>query len=248
MNTPEEQELLSKIAVGRINRYKNSSNSDQRSDKASWNKYTAPSVLATHKSSRVVQHGKAPGGPTRPSSHRHRTLVVKNSGHTSSADDQSSQSQANASWVTKRDRHMQLINTNILDKATQARSKAMEQTRQQKAARRDQREKQKIHKFLQDDKTIWSRAAAASNVHEVAVDGLRFKVLNGGSKLFRMRGKTHYESFPCETGLKIPGDFDGNSSTPKHATIGGVTFMRSKNGNLYRSGIAKAKNCIDLRS
>ena len=30
-------------------------------------------------------------------------------------------------------------------------------------------------------------------------------------------------------------------STPKQASVGGVMFYRSKNGNLYRSGLVKAQ-------
>jgi hypothetical protein len=36
------------------------------------------------------------------------------------------------------------------------------------------------------------------------------------------------------------GDEDSAKATPKSANVGGVTFYRSKNGNLYRSGIVKA--------
>lgn len=32
--------------------------------------------------------------------------------------------------------------------------------------------------------------------------------------------------------------------TPKKAHVGGVTFLRSKNGNLYRSGIVKATKYV----
>lgn len=37
------------------------------------------------------------------------------------------------------------------------------------------------------------------------------------------------------------GDSNAAKSTPKMATVGGVRFYRSKNGNLYRSGIVKAQ-------
>jgi hypothetical protein len=40
--------------------------------------------------------------------------------------------------------------------------------------------------------------------------------------------------------LRDLGDENAAKSTPKTATIGGVMFYRSKNGNLYRSGIVKA--------
>lgn len=39
---------------------------------------------------------------------------------------------------------------------------------------------------------------------------------------------------------RITGDDSAASSTPKSAPVGGVMFYRSKNGNLYRSGIVKA--------
>lgn len=41
--------------------------------------------------------------------------------------------------------------------------------------------------------------------------------------------------------LQILGDNNAAKATPKMATIGGVRFYRSKNGNLYRSGIVKAQ-------
>ncbi len=40
------------------------------------------------------------------------------------------------------------------------------------------------------------------------------------------------------------GTFDSTKQTPKKAHVGGVTFLRSKNGNLYRSGIVKAKKYV----
>jgi hypothetical protein len=43
---------------------------------------------------------------------------------------------------------------------------------------------------------------------------------------------------------RILGTFDSIKPTPKKAYVGGVTFLRSKNGNLYRSGIVKAKKYV----
>jgi hypothetical protein len=39
----------------------------------------------------------------------------------------------------------------------------------------------------------------------------------------------------------LPDDDNTAKATPKTATVGGVKFYRSKNGNLYRSGIVKAQ-------
>ena len=136
---------------------------------------------------------------------------------------------------------MQLINTSVYDKETQARSKAMEETRRRKAARRDDVEKQKMRRYLQTRVSQPAQATPSSALHEILIDGLRFQVLNGGSKLLRNRGE-----ILVSLGQKIPssketGVHESGTSTPKQAVVGGVTFFRSKNGNLYRSGLVKAK-------
>lgn len=143
--------------------------------------------------------------------HRNRTLVLNNKAgthaqgneepnsdshqlgtnlSTSGLRDGNEPSQSANGWVTKRDRHMQLINTSIFDKETQVRNKAIEETRKQKALRKDQREKQKIERHL---KTLAphnsGHAITTRTVHEVTIDGLRFHVLDGGSRLARVRGK-----------------------------------------------------------
>jgi hypothetical protein len=51
----------------------------------------------------------------------------------------------------------------------------------------------------------------------------------------------HYWQPPFHgSDLRDSGDENAAQSTPKTASIGGVMFYRSKNGNLYRSGIVKA--------
>lgn len=85
---------------------------------------------------------------------------------------------------------MQLINSLVYDKETQARNKAMEETRRQKALENDQREKHQIARHL---KTLTFCAGQASDVaREVIINGLRFQVGDGGSKLVRIRGKNPY--------------------------------------------------------
>ena len=142
--------------------------------------------------------------------HRNRTLVLNNASASSlpsageqspdciptntktfrSEDEEPISVQSTDRWVTKRDRHMQLINSSVYDKETQARNKAMEETRRQKALEKDQREKHKIARHL---KTLTSCAGQASDVaHEVLINGLRFQVADGGSKLVRIRGENRY--------------------------------------------------------
>ena len=141
---------------------------------------------------------------------------------------------------------MQLIKSSIYDKETQLRNRAIEETRKQKSLRRNQREKQKIQRHLKTLSVYSDQNKATPTVHEILINGLRFHVLDGGSKLARIRGEgannkrhTHLSSWHI-------GAADSASTTPKQATIGGVTFLRSKNGNLYRSGIVKAKKSVHI--
>ncbi|KAL9121819.1 MAG: hypothetical protein Q9187_001626 [Circinaria calcarea] len=123
---------------------------------------------------------------------------------------------------------MQLINSSIFDKDSEARKRAIEHTRCQKILERDQREKQKFSNHIQTLATHPGRSSLPASfvpaINELTINGLRFKVSDSGSKL-----------------LRISSTVDTVRSTPKRAIVGGVTFVRSKNGNLYRSGFVKAR-------
>ena len=198
----------------------------------------ASATSTDKKSHRSKPYPQPPSRPPKATTSRHRTLVFNNSGNTSSTDDDRGQSSANG-WITKRDRHMQLINASILDKTTEARSKAMEETRRQKVLRNEQKEKQRINQFLQA--RLPSQHTDSTTTHEIIVDGLRFQVLNGGSKLARLRGEKQLGNNVLGRCSNRTDTTDVSTSTPKQARVGGVIFIRSRNGNLYRSGIAKAK-------
>ena len=203
--------------------------------------------------------GRSRAGRIVTNPHRNRTLVLNNKSRASppsakelsldsnpsntraaqSEDEEPIPLQSTNHWVTKRDRHMQLINSSVYDKETQARNRAIEETRRQKALQKDRREKQKIERHLD---ALTSRAGQATDVlHELLINGLRFHVTDGGSKLARIRGENHDNGTQGVPRSQLLGVTDSASTTPKQANIGGVTFLRSKNGNLYRSGIVKAK-------
>ena len=178
-----------------------------------WNRYTQASSddlnLTPWRSSRVAPYSRGRGraGRIAPNPHRNRTLVLNNKSGSSlhgakelsrdstpsgakavqSEDEEPLLLQPTDRWVTKRDRHMQLINSSVYDKEIQARNKAIEETRRLKALQKDQREKQKIERHLN---ALTSRAGQATNVvHEVSINGLKFHVADGGSKLVRIRGE-----------------------------------------------------------
>ena len=106
-------------------------------------------------------------------------------------------------WVAKRDRHMQLINTSIYDKDTQSRVRAIQETRRLKTQQRDEREKSKINRHLQRLAPQVTQVAGSSSMsqsttkaHEVTIDGIQFRVTNGGSKLVRVFGtQIHLHDF-----------------------------------------------------
>ena len=98
-----------------------------------------------------------------------------------------------ATWVTKRDRHVQLINSNIYDKEIQTRNKAIDKTLRRKALEKQKLEKEKINRHLRSFKKNTggpSQVSVTSTSQEVNIDGLRFIVMNDGSKLRRIRGNT----------------------------------------------------------
>jgi len=196
--------------------------------------------------------------------HRHRTLVLNNTGQcrpSARAGQQPATSVAAksmvpehappatesglppTSWVSKRDRHMQLINTAIYDKDTENRDKAMRETRRQNAFQERDIEKAKVQKHLQASNygQPSNSSSIAPTTHKVYINGLSFIVKNGGSKLLRARGTISGMIYGLLMTLRSVGISDSAHSTPKEANVGGVTFYRSKNGNLYRSGIVTAK-------
>ncbi|KAK6540941.1 hypothetical protein TWF694_008322 [Orbilia ellipsospora] len=102
-------------------------------------------------------------------------------------------------WVAKRDRHMQLINSSVYGQHLQTRAKAIEQTRQDKLKRKEEREKAKLRNFLQGSKqygivnTIGRVKSKPTKVatyqHEIVINGARFKITVDGSKLVKVSGE-----------------------------------------------------------
>ncbi|KAK9548462.1 hypothetical protein V6Z77_008368 [Aspergillus fumigatus] len=242
----EDQELMAKISqlAGQINRHKNQTPQAQ-----------APTYQGSelHAGPYVSRHTRARGGwaPYRgrpygrgrsAAPHRHRTLVLNNvnSGNSTSSTPVPTNENAGESrsatpngWVAKRDRHMQLINSAIYDKEAQARAKAMEQTRKAKAEKKARIEQAKVLRYAQGfgrphlATTAASQVSATTQTHgeyQVYLNDIPFKIAKGGSKLVR-----------------VSDDPNTANITPKKVTVAGVTFVRSKNGNLHRLGAVTSK-------
>ena len=95
------------------------------------------------------------------------------------------------SFVTKKDRHFQLINTSVYEKESQNRTKAIEETRKQKAIEREAREKTKFNRHIQRVAGNVARLASSNtpNNYELTVQGVRFLVQKDGSKLVKVSGE-----------------------------------------------------------
>src|SRR3569833_250452 len=188
----------------------------------------------------------------KPTPHRHRTLILNGSTPSSRASDVDSGAASDASsssWVTRTDRHLQLINSSVYEKDAQARTKAIEQTRRQKMQHRDDTERAQLARHLTQVARAGGVAADTNPAarYEIVVEGIRFYVTKSGSKLVKVPGvSTRGRSLEArQNAHHTEGDPPAPSETPKMAIVGGVKFYRSKSGNLYRHGVVKAHRYVE---
>ncbi|KAK8925293.1 Zinc finger CCCH domain-containing protein [Metarhizium anisopliae] len=234
----EEKELLARIGqlAGQINRHKSqqagvgATSSRQASD------YRSPFTINT--ASRYGADLRKGGNAYRPRSayngsayrvgraqnnHRHRTLHLNQSRPPSDSNTPSPGSTTGSSgWVSRNDRHRQLINANVYEKDTQNRVRAIEETRQKKLQDRKMREKNQLKDFLRHQASATNAVANSKpgvGKAEIMIEGLRFHVADGGKKLVKSS--------------------DQHSATPKTAVIAGVRFHRTKTGNLVANRIVQ---------
>ncbi|KAK3330813.1 hypothetical protein B0H66DRAFT_544950 [Apodospora peruviana] len=227
----EEQEMLARISrlAGQINRHKNQQAGFVPAQQSS-------RFEPYQRQSDGWRRGSFPsrGHYARKPVHRHRTLVLNGASQPNRPSDTelgANSDSSNSSWITKTDRHLQLINSSVYEKGAQARTRAIEQTRRQKQAARDERERTKLLNHLNcvtpNTRIASANPATLAGKYEISVQGIRFVVAKNGSKL-----------------VKVLGDTSSANATPKTAVVGGVRFYRSKNGNLYRHGIIKAQRYV----
>lgn len=125
--------------------------------------------------------------------HRHKTLVLNGGTQQSKpADADTSSDSSSSTWVQKNDRHLQLINKSVYEQESQSRIQAMEQTRRQKLAARDQQERAKLQGYLQH--AAHNGAPTNPQVpvkqHIILVGDLPFVLTRNGSKLVRAPGRS----------------------------------------------------------
>ncbi|RKU46473.1 hypothetical protein DL546_007882 [Coniochaeta pulveracea] len=225
----EDEQLKARIAAmaGQINRVKNQQAGfvppppahHYPPQRGGYNaRYQRPAPYATR------HRGRGGIAPV----HRHKTLVLNSATPTNnSPDGDSGTDSSSSSWVQKNDRHLQLINKSVYNQDSQARIQAMEQTRRQKLASRDQQERAKLFGHLNrvaQTGEVTNARGSSSTPREIVINGVRYLVSKNGSKLVR-----------------APDETSSLKSTPKVTEIAGVKFRRSKTGNLIRQGVVKAQ-------
>lgn len=192
------------------------------------------------------------GSQRRPAAHRNRTLILNNApgssretSQTPAVSDTNETPASSNGWVAKRDRHMQLINSAIYDKEAQARTKAIAATQKGKQERRGKAEEAKVLRYAQGARNPHVDAAVVSSApggvpsfasYQIFIHDIPFQVARGGSKLIRQSSATLASCTSIGTGLRGLDDQKDADKTPKKVAVGGVTFVRSKNGNLHRLG------------
>ncbi|EEU48592.1 uncharacterized protein NECHADRAFT_98820 [Fusarium vanettenii 77-13-4] len=261
----EEKELLARIGqlAGQINRHKNQQAgvrpqashhpAHHRSEFTSPN-LTIISVLTP--SGNTYRNASSPyparshrvARPAAP--HHHRTLQL-NAANTPSSRSASSGAETPPGWVSKTDRHRQLINANVYEKETQNRAKAIEQTRQRKISGHRQREKAQFDEFMKHKASASNTQTNPTGRNELSVEGIQFRVVDGGKKLVKVSGVYTPRTVDAPCALPSADAPNAFSRTPKSAVIAGVKFYRTKTGNLVanrvvndqrRSGMVKKIN------
>ena len=166
---------------------------------------------------------------------------MNNTSTPSSGNGSGTESGLNPGWVSKTDRHRQLINTNVYEKETRNRAKAIEQTRSAKLNNKRIQEKARVKEFFgrqTQASAASANAKSTSESNEIVVEGIRFIVTDGGKKLSRIKGK-EIPHFQVRNFLTCPETTNSAFATPKTVTIAGVKFYRTKTGNLVVNRVVK---------
>lgn len=135
-------------------------------------------------------------------------------------------------FVARNDRHRQLINADVYERDSQERARAIEETRQRKISGHRQREKANFEEYLKNQAASRGAANPAAR-NEIVVDGVHFRVMDGGKKLVKIAGASQTRSILARERASLQiGAPNSSSHTPKSTIVAGVKFHRTKTGNL----------------
>ncbi|ATY59660.1 CCCH zinc finger [Cordyceps militaris] len=219
----QDRELLDRISAlaGQINRHKNQQAGFQPSQSSRDYRHQN-----THyRGSAYRGRGYRVGRP--PAVHRHRTLTL-NAQPSSSESTPSTpvSSTDNAQWVSKTDRHKQLINASIYQQQAQSRAQAMEETRQRKLTQQKSSERSRFNNFLQHTYNAQKQAQA-----EISIGNIRFLVRDGGKKLVRAAGVRFHRT--------KTGNLVANRVIKEHRYVDALHLDKDLTQVIRRSGAVK---------
>lgn len=112
-------------------------------------------------------------------------------GQPSQAADDAPSSDPQSTWVAKTDRHLQLINSSVYEKESQARTKAIADSSQQKTRMKDEGEKARLAAYLRSGPpgVAAAKPTNGSGSYELTVEGIRFLVAKDGRRLVKAPGR-----------------------------------------------------------
>lgn len=125
----------------------------------------------------------------------------------------------------------------------------MEETRLLRSQKKAQAEENKVLRYAQGLGKPYPPTSVASHPsatpsanYQIFFNDVPFRIAQGGSKLIRQSSAIPIGiSLNLGTGLPLIGDPNTANITPKKVKVAGVTFVRSKNGNLHRLGAVTSK-------
>lgn len=135
----------------------------------------------------------------RPGPRHHRSLQLNNAAPAAPDAEAGGDGSAPPGWVSKTDRHRQLINANVFERESQNRAKAIEQTRQAKLKSQRKQERARLKEFIRQQASVSATETAAGGKatqesNELVICGIRFRVMDRGRKLVRVQGTQRHSS------------------------------------------------------
>lgn len=124
--------------------------------------------------------------------HHNRTLHLNAAASPANTGSASASPDPPAGWVAKNDRHRQLINASVFEKESQSRTKAIEETRKRRLNSQRLKEKTRLKQFLDQvgGANNVPNPQAVTGTNEITIEGIRFRVTDGGKKLVKIQGMT----------------------------------------------------------
>lgn len=144
-------------------------------------------------------------------------------------------------WVSKTDRHRQLINADIYAKQSQNRAKAIEETKRRNLKAQKHGERTRFSAYL---KQQTANATASPGKNDIIIEDIKFRVMDGGKKLVKVPGASFKRDVPGSEYSHFLGEANVGLATPKTVVVAGVKFHRTKTGNLVANRIVKDQRYV----